>query len=212
VADGVALASRASNTDPKKAELLRYDVHGGLPPGVFEALRADRLLLVEVARRLLDASFPESLHEEIAAAVGLDLAEGTAPRRRDPAFRVRVLRAYEFRCAVCGYDLRLGDVQIGLEAAHIKWHQAGGPDEETNGLALCSLHHKAFDLGAFTIGDDLGLRLSASLHGGEAFERVFLAHHGRAIRPTPDPGHRPGEGFLAWHRREVFRKPERWVG
>lgn len=212
VADGGALAARAGNTDPKKSELLRYDVHGGLPPGVFDALRADRPLLIEVARRLLDASFPESLHEEIATAVGLDLAEGSAPRRRDPAFRTRMLRAYEFRCAVCGYDLRLGDVHVGLEAAHIKWHQAGGPDDEANGFALCSLHHKAFDLGAFTIGDHLELRLSASLHGGEAFERVFLAHHGRAIRQPPDPGHRPGEVFLAWHRREVFRAPERWVG
>lgn len=186
-------------------------MHGGLPPGVFDALRADRRLLVDAARLLLDTSFPESLHEDIAAAVGLELTEGPQ-RRRDPAFRLRVLRAYEYRCAICGHDLRLGDVQIGLEGAHIQWHQAGGPDEEPNGLALCALHHKAFDLGAFTIGDDLGLRLSAALHGGEAFDRGFLAHHGRAIRLPPDPGHRPGAPFLAWHRREVFREPARWVG
>jgi putative restriction endonuclease len=40
---------------------------------------------------------------------------------------------------------------LGLEAAHIKWFQAGGPDIEANGLAMCSLHHKLFDLGVFTI-------------------------------------------------------------
>jgi HNH endonuclease len=39
----------------------------------------------------------------------------------------------------------------GLEAAHIKWFQARGPDVVQNGLALCSLHHKIFDLGAFTV-------------------------------------------------------------
>jgi putative restriction endonuclease len=27
-------------------------------------------------------------------------------------------------------------MNVALEAAHIKWHQAGGPDEESNGLAL----------------------------------------------------------------------------
>src|SRR5437588_7846441 len=44
-----------------------------------------------------------------------------------------------------------GSVSVGLDAAHIRWHQAGGPDREGNGLALCVLHHKLFDLGAFTV-------------------------------------------------------------
>jgi HNH endonuclease len=58
-----------------------------------------------------------------------------------------VLTAYEYRCAVCGFDVRLGSVSIALDAAHIRWHQAGGADLEKNGLALCVLHHKTFDLG-----------------------------------------------------------------
>jgi len=62
-----------------------------------------------------------------------------------------VLLAYEYRCCVCAHDLRMGGHAIGLEAAHIKWFQARGPDVVQNGLALCSLHHKIFDLGAFTV-------------------------------------------------------------
>ncbi len=62
-----------------------------------------------------------------------------------------MLLAYQYRCGVCGHDLRLGSQTIGLEAAHIKWFQAQGPDIVPNGLALCSLHHKIFDLGAFAI-------------------------------------------------------------
>jgi putative restriction endonuclease len=69
----------------------------------------------------------------------------------DPQFRLRVLTAYEYRCAVCGFDVRLGSVSIALDAAHIRWHQAGGPELERNGLALCVLHHKTFDLGALTV-------------------------------------------------------------
>ena len=38
-----------------------------------------------------------------------------------------------------------------MTAAHIKWFQARGQDVVPNGLALCSLHHKIFDLGAFTV-------------------------------------------------------------
>ena len=50
---------------------------------------------------------------------------------------------------MCGYDVRLGNRELGLEVRHIKWHQAGGPDTEVNGLALCVLHHKLFDCGAY---------------------------------------------------------------
>jgi len=53
-----------------------------------------------------------------------------------------VLRAYEYRCAVCGFDVRLGSVSIALDAAHIRWHQAGGPETESNGLALCVLRER----------------------------------------------------------------------
>ena len=57
------------------------------------------------------------------------------------AIRAKVLLAYQYRCAVCGHDLRMGQQSIGLEAAHIKWFQANGPDEVPNGIAMCSLHH-----------------------------------------------------------------------
>jgi predicted restriction endonuclease len=59
--------------------------------------------------------------------------------------------------AVCGFDVRLGNILIAIEAAHIKWHQAGGPDEERNGLALCSLHHKLFDRGVFTVSNSMSV-------------------------------------------------------
>lgn len=41
-------------------------------------------------------------------------------KKRDPKFRDYVLTAYEYRCAVCGFDLRLGNVTVGLEG-----HQLG---------------------------------------------------------------------------------------
>jgi uncharacterized protein len=68
-------------------------------------------------------------------------------RRRDPRFREEILRIYERRCAVCGYDGRLGTTDLAIEAAHIKWHAAGGPDAAENGLALCSFHHVALEPG-----------------------------------------------------------------
>jgi putative restriction endonuclease len=148
-------APRKSNSDPPRGELIANDARGAFSAEVQAALRADPSLASKVAARLLEGHFPASLHEEVLDAVGLDLAGtvgvGKTATKRDPQFRQRVLTAYEWKCAVCGFNVRLGSVPIALDAAHVRWHQAGGPPEPCNGLALCVLHHKVFDLGAFTV-------------------------------------------------------------
>lgn len=138
---------------PKVTSMRSHDVRGEFSPEVQAALTADPALVAQVASRILERHFPESLHQDILNAVGLVLEADPSRRKRDPNFRNRVLKAYEYRCAVCGFDVRLGTVSIGLDAAHIRWHQAGGPDTESNGFALCVLHHKTFDLGAFTVAE-----------------------------------------------------------
>ena len=203
---------RASNNDAKKSDLLKHHVEGGFPVPIFETLRANPHLLAAVAQGLLDKSFPPSTHEDILSAVGGDLPLGVTVRSsRDLAFRSRILTAYVYRCAVCGFDVRLGTVSLGIEAAHIKWHQAGGPDVEVNGLALCALHHKLFDRGAFTVSASGRVELSEQLNGGTGFRELLLAHHGQPLLQPPNPGHRPAGQFLAWHHKEVFQGPARYL-
>ena len=101
--------------------------------------------------------------------------------------------------------MRLGSVSVALDAAHIRWHQAGGPDRENNGLALCVLHHKLFDLGAYTVGPERFLHVSDLASGTEGFHEALLRHHGVGIRPAQRPEWGPDRGFLEWHRREVFK-------
>ena len=117
--------------------------------------------------------------------------------------------AYEYRCAFCGLDVRLRNVSVGLEAAHIKWRQARGPDTEENGLALCATHHKLFDFGALSLTDLGGMILSREVSGsGEIAERL-LEHHGQLARSPQDPAQSPAAEYVAWHRKEVFKNPAR---
>src|SRR2546426_4130285 len=62
-------------------------------------------------------------------------------RMHQQEFRQRVLRAYREQCAIC----RLRHTEL-LDAAHIlpDTHPRGQP-VVPNGLALCKLHHAAFD-------------------------------------------------------------------
>lgn len=210
VAGTERLGRRKNRTDPKRSELRKHNPVGGLLPEICEALRHDRTLLRRVVAQLLNGNFPESLHEDILTAVGLDLRDvEMAQVRRDASFRSKVLRAYGHRCAVCGYDLRLGAADLALEAAHIKWHQAEGPDIESNGLALCSLHHKMFDRGAFSISDDLRILVSQDVCGSFRLDESLLTFHGRDIGRPQSPDYYPREEYLRWHREEVFRSPAR---
>jgi predicted restriction endonuclease len=66
----------------------------------YEALKADPELIAIVAHRIVDAHFPESIRGDVLDAVGLTLIELTGSardqqRRRDPAFRAKVLMAYQ---------------------------------------------------------------------------------------------------------------------
>jgi putative restriction endonuclease len=174
------------SADARKSDLLAHEVGGGFPAELQERLAKDPRLASEIVQDLLIANFPETLHQDILDAVGIEIAPGAraaAPRRLD--FRERVLRAYEYRCAVCGFDVRLGTIPVALEAAHIKWHQAGGPDEEFNGLALCTLHHKLFDRGVFTLSGKLTIIVSESANGTKGFQEWVVAFHGEALRPRP---------------------------
>ena len=195
---------RSPGDTPLVSELRQPEVKAGLPEQIDRALREDSDLLRDVARRLLNESFPESLHEEISAAVGLELTDG-APRRRDPGFRNRILVAYGYSCAVCGYDLRLHHAPVALEAAHIKWHQAGGPSSEQNGLALCTMHHKLFDRGAMTLDEDRRVVVSTLVNGSTGLDEWLARYHGRTLREPRSPNQVPLEEYVRWHVAEVFK-------
>jgi putative restriction endonuclease len=98
-----------------------------------------------------------------------------------------------------------------LDAAHIRWHQANGPDQETNGLALCVLHHKTFDLGAYTVNLDGVLLVSDQANGGEGFHETLLRHHGKTIRSLQQPEWKPEPVFLKWHVQQVFKGKARHI-
>ena len=202
-----------SSGDFSVRELVSRSIEGGFPEKIYHMLRNATDLVREAAQRLLDGHFPESLHDDIREAIGIPRTwemRDSPVQPRDPAFRREVLREYERRCAVCDFDVRLGDELIGVEAAHIKWHAAGGPDEVSNGLALCWLHHKGFDRGALGIaaaGKGFKILVSSEVHGLSQPLQWFLDFHDKPLRPPRNRRLDPKPEFVNWHQREVFRKP-----
>ncbi|WP_374055826.1 phosphorothioated DNA-binding restriction endonuclease [Rossellomorea sp. FM04394] len=205
--DGFWLLDNDANAkSPSNRQLLADEVAGGFTPEVYQLLKNDPRLVQEIAHIILDSHFPETIQQDILDAVGLDFTIYTK-KKRDPKFREKILRSYGYSCAVCGFNVRLAHALVGVEAAHIKWHQAGGPDTEENGIALCSLHHKLFDRGVFTLTHERKLVVSQDEHGTHGFEEWLLRFNGQRVRDPIQAYYHPDSSFLHWHVREVFKGP-----
>jgi putative restriction endonuclease len=127
-ADGVWMLDADVQMDIVRPLFERH-VTGRFVSPLEAAFRAEPALLGAVARDLVRSNFPETVASDVLEAVGLDPASvmagavalpGTdlAPsqRRRDPAWRIAVLQAWNRQCAFCGYDGQLADVV----AAHVR--------------------------------------------------------------------------------------------
>ncbi len=201
--------------DPRSVVALRaLDPVGRFTDDVADALRADPSLVAELVDSILAEEFTEAYDDEVRTAIGFDAdaraqSPRTGRRRRDSTFRRRVLEAYEYRCAVCCFSAHVGDAHVGLDAAHVKWHQYGGPDEVPNGLALCALHHRLLDRGAFTVQPSSSrervVAVSESARGNKGFRRWMLDYHGRPLADPVRADYRVAEPMTAWHAREVFK-------
>ncbi len=200
---------------PERGGWLRTrGAHGRLRPHV-EALLVSPPVLASAARLLLEQHFTPSLEGLISAAVGLDFAAlddaatEASPRRRRArraGFAEEVLRAYAYACAFCGFDGALGRDPVGLEAAHVRWHSQDGPDDLSNGVALCSLHHTLFDLGVLGLRPDLRIQVSPLYVARNAAGRAVDDLDGRLIS-TPRPGRASIDPVhVGWHGRQVFKK------
>lgn len=118
-------------------------------------------------------------------------------RLHQPAFRTRVLVAYETRCAIC--ELKHGAL---LDAAHIvpDGHELGAPTVN-NGLALCKIHHAAYDQNMLGVTPDYEVRIALDLL--EEIDGPMLKHglqemHGRRLSLPQRAGDRPDRDHLAW--------------
>lgn len=145
-----------------------------------------------------DAQFASEGLESVAAEATAEPRRGyitvaTRHRLHQRAFRVRVLQAYQERCALC----RLRRQQL-LDAAHILPDSDPRSDPTvTNGLALCKLHHAAFDQNLIGIRPDHTVEIRQDvlnetdgpmlIHGLQGFHgRHILLPRRREDRPRPD--------------------------
>jgi putative restriction endonuclease len=124
-------------------------------------------------------------------------------RLHQQAFRLQVLHAYADRCAICRFPRR----EL-LEAAHIvPDHSVRGEPEVPNGLALCRLHHGAFDTDFLGIRPDGVIEIAPALlaeRDGPTLEHGIKGFHGKVLHMPDRTEARPKQIYLE-ERYEQFR-------
>jgi putative restriction endonuclease len=146
----------------------------------------------------------DELQEDADSARRAYVTAVVRARLHQRAFRERVLRAYRRQCAFC----RLRHEEL-LDAAHIvpDTEPAGEPVVR-NGIALCTLHHAAFDRYFLGLRPDYVLEVRRDIldeHDGPTLVHALQALHGSRIIVPGQPELQPARELVEL-RYERFRR------
>ncbi|HEX8369624.1 MAG TPA: HNH endonuclease [Pyrinomonadaceae bacterium] len=125
--------------------------------------------------------------------------------KRSPLFRGVIMRLYNYTCAACRYRLLTLDGMTAVDAAHIIPFSVSHDDGIGNGLALCKLHHWAFDNGLISIDDKFRLLVSSAFE--ESADEALLLRRLQAQKiflPKQKPFF-PSLRTIQWHRSNKFQ-------
>lgn len=224
---------RPYNDAPGSDGLMRYKWQGSDPESPNNrALRKARDLQLPliwfwgVAPGLYKAIFPVYLVGEepgkrqfVVATDGLQNLESTGEdpgeliknyregivrsRIHQPVFRERVIQAYQTQCAICG----MPRAEL-LDAAHII------PDKEPdgiasvpNGMALCKIHHSAYDSDLLGVTPERKVVLREDIlegSDGPIYEHGLKAMHGQPLRFLPKKRASLPDAALLAQRYDIF--------
>jgi putative restriction endonuclease len=185
----------------------------------FERMRAadapfrKRLRRILIVRYFTDPAERAALYDLVRLPVPSDdvvkadakLYTESRERGREARFRLTVVPAYHYTCALTGYRCVTTDAGSIVDAAHIHQFADSRNNHPQNGLALSKNAHWMFDAGLWSLDKDYRVIVAVDRFdemGEDAFLLKRLA--GRQIRLPTRRDYWPDRTHLAWHRERKF--------
>lgn len=136
------------------------------------------------------------------------LYEAARERGREARFRLIVVPAYNYTCALTGYRLVTIDSGSIVDAAHIHQFADSRNNPPRNGIALCKNAHWMFDEGLWSLDDDYCVLIDPKRFDESGLEALLLATKAntRIFLPA-DRNYWPDKTHLAWHRKHHGFEP-----
>jgi putative restriction endonuclease len=163
-----------------------------------------------IAKYFLDAGERAALYQLVGLPVPPDpiikedarLYEASRERGREARFRLTVVPAYNYICALTRYRLVTVDSGSIVDAAHIHQFADSRNNHPRNGIALCKNAHWMFDEGLWSLDDEYHVLVATKRFdesGADAF-LLSLKANTRILLPA-DLNYWPDKAHLAWHRK-----------
>ena len=130
---------------------------------------------------------------------------------RSGRFRMDIVSAYNYTCALTGYRVTTISSGAIVDAAHIHKFAESRNNDPNNGIALCKNAHWQFDAGLWSIDEDYHVIVAADAFAESSpHQRSLKEMHGGSLLLPRDTAIWPSQVHLAWHRNNTFRAAPRF--
>ncbi|MFN7877182.1 MAG: HNH endonuclease [Pirellula sp.] len=131
--------------------------------------------------------------------------ESSYQQGRDVRFRLDIVGAYNYTCALTGYRVTTIDGASIIDAAHIHQFSESRNNDPKNGIALCKNAHWMFDQGLWSLDDDYRIIVADTAFDEATREQKSLRDfRGERIALPSQPNLWPDLRHLAWHREHKY--------
>ena len=206
-------ANRHPTSDRRKPKFAQLD------PGLFECL--NNMTFRKRLRRTLVATYFHDPHESSALydllglsmpsdhAIKEDAAQYRSSRQRgrEARFRLSVVPAYEYTCALTRYRCVTVDAGSIVDACHIHPFSDSRNNHPRNGIALSKNAHWLFDQGLWSLTDNYEVMVARDRFDEAGQEACLLQRMaGTRILLPRDERLWPDPAYVAWHRTHRFEQ------
>jgi putative restriction endonuclease len=123
---------------------------------------------------------------------------------RSAAFRGVIMKLYDYTCAACRLRIITLDGGTAVDAAHIIPFSISHDDGIGNGLALCKMHHWAFDSGLLSLDDRYKILVSGAFNETGPINLLLSNLRDNPILLPPQKPFYPALHAVRWHRTHRF--------
>ena len=137
----------------------------------------------------------------------VDAYKLSCQRGREARFRLTVVPAYDYTCALTRYRCVTVDTGSIVDACHIHPFSDSRNNDPRNGIALSKNAHWLFDQGLWSLTDDYDV-IVAGNRFDEAGQDAWLLQRMAGFRILLPSNERlwPDPAYIAWHRTHRFEQ------